>query len=54
MTTASRLIPVANFQSEQSRADLASAMTAIIDEAPVAIAFGVAPFYHGNNNDTSV
>ncbi|KAJ7617895.1 FAD-binding domain-containing protein [Roridomyces roridus] len=54
MTTASRLIPVANFQTAKGRADLAQAMTAIIDEAPVAIAFGVAPFYHGNNNDTSV
>ncbi|KAJ7616093.1 FAD-binding domain-containing protein [Roridomyces roridus] len=54
MTVTSRLIPVANFQTEKSRAELAQAMTALIDEVPVALGFGVAPFVHGNNNDTSV
>ncbi|KAJ7641178.1 FAD-binding domain-containing protein [Roridomyces roridus] len=54
MTTASRLIPVSVFESASQRAQLAQAMTSIKDEAPVAIAFGVAPFYHGNNHDTSV
>ncbi|KAJ7612723.1 FAD-binding domain-containing protein [Roridomyces roridus] len=54
MTTTSRLIPVSSFEAEDKRVELAQAMTAIIEAAPVAIAFGVAPYMHGNKNETSV
>ncbi|KAJ7609916.1 FAD-binding domain-containing protein [Roridomyces roridus] len=54
MTISSRLMPAKNFETAAGRQAIASAMTSIMKEAPVAIAFGVAPFFHGNTNNTSV
>ncbi|KAJ7617121.1 FAD-binding domain-containing protein [Roridomyces roridus] len=54
LTVASHLIPVSQFQTASGRSALVQAMTDVVANAPISIAFGVAPFLHGNKNDTSV
>lgn len=54
LTTASRLVPVKNFNTTSQRIELAHALDQAVDKVDIAVIFGTTPFLHGNTDQTSV